>query len=393
MLKRRVLPYPSSGRTRHFRQENRKVDKLNIVRFLITGFVAFELTALICDYWFVPEHRAISVWGIVLLGYLTVFAATWVPRLGMLLAICFYVGASFTVFTGLEPIVVFITVIMSIISAERKIIAPVLIAPVLWASAAAIRIGTSDVFWAMLLIEAVSIFIGWSLLMLIDYRARARAEIERLTAENEQIRIDERASLARDLHDLVAHQISLISLQVVGHREADNLDEMRTAMDRIDNCSRSALDELRDVVGILRETDEETKELTVPLRLKNAIDNFTQVLTENNYHVDVAVSGDIENLGLGMQKTMSRIIQESGTNILRYAPQGANCKLAITVKVAVVNLEIINKIASSATQNLAWQSSGWGLRGLKERVSLIGGEFEAGKFDDRWVVRASLKRR
>ncbi|MDO5498150.1 MAG: histidine kinase, partial [Propionibacteriaceae bacterium] len=252
-------------------------------------------------------------------------------------------------------------------------------------------------FWATMLVELMAVLLGLLLRAFLSSRVKAQVAIARLQEENAEIRLTERRQLARELHDVVAHHLSLISLQVMGHRDAPNPAELRAAMDRIEASSRSALEELRALVGVLNAPSaaDSTDDLTCPRKIVEAVDHFASVLADHDRPLAVTMAEGLDDLGLAHQKTLSRIVQESVTNILKYAPAGHPCELTISRSVGEVRLRIVNDLGSrgdgdSREPDDASLTSGWGLRSLRERVDLLGGSFGAGPQGSRWAVEAML---
>lgn len=226
---------------------------------------------------------------------------------------------------------------------------------------------------------------------------RGRARIVQLEEENRRIRVDERTSLARELHDVVAHQLSITSLQIMGHAASDDLDELRAAMQRIDDATRAALGELRVMVGVLRDgTPIGTGDIshlgdqTVPTA---AVRSFARSLAEAGFTSEFTMPDDVDLLDLSEQRTVTRVLQEATTNILRYAPDGGHCTYSVITSPRLIEISVTSPMPSAGMpQRLAGQSLGYGLRGVRERVDLTGGTLTAGRVGPNWVLAMHLPR-
>ncbi len=217
-------------------------------------------------------------------------------------------------------------------------------------------------------------------------------ELERTVAE---VQREERNQLARELHDLVAHQLSIATLQIMGHRDSPDIEELRTTLDRVDEANRSALNELRVLVGVLR--DEEALSVAsdrlttllgevIPSR---AASDVTNLLTSSGFEVTRSVDADADALDLSVQRTISRVLREASTNILRHARPGGPVHLEVTVNDRDARVSVRNALAPDAGP-LAGAGGGFGLIGLRERVELTGGTFAAGRRGEEWIVEAVL---
>lgn len=367
----------------------------NILRLLVMVFVAASALDVRSDA--IRTDGSMDWWRLIVLVlcYAAIATVVWLPRIGFILTVVALLASPPNGLAGVEPFLLVVSIIAVMTLGDRVLIWLALAFSAAWVVLVSVRHRNSTLLWTLLILMLFAVFAGYVGRYLHVTQARSRREIQRLTVENEQIRQEERAGLARDLHDMVAHQISLISLQVMGHRDADDVAELRLALDRIDSFSRSALEELRAVVGALREDEPDggPDGLSVPLRAQVAVATMSEALAENGHPLNSEVDPEIDGVGLSMQKTISRILQEASTNILRYAPAGAPCTLRIGVHPDRVDIRVANRTGSQPATDLGWQSSGWGLRGIRERVHLVGGEFEAAREGQEWTVRASLPRR
>jgi signal transduction histidine kinase len=205
------------------------------------------------------------------------------------------------------------------------------------------------------------------------------AEARAMTAEQERdaaARIavaEERARIARELHDIVAHAVSVMVLQVgaVRHKLPDELADDRDALKSVERAGRTALTEMRRLLGAMRDEREEVS--FVPQPGLDGLDSLLAEVTRAGLPVELYVDGDPFPLPRGVDLSAYRIVQEGLTNALKHAhATTAN----VTVRYALDELQIEvrdNGVGSSTTDGL-----GHGLVGVRERVKIYGGEMSAG---------------
>jgi signal transduction histidine kinase len=227
-------------------------------------------------------------------------------------------------------------------------------------------------------------------------RREARAELGRqttLTAEERARRtlLEERSRIARELHDVVAHHMSVISIQaqVAPHLVENPSEELRENLDGIRQNALEALTELRRVLGVLRaehpETPEQPADLatgTAPHAPQPTLDRL-DALVENTraagLSVEVDVRGARRPLPPGVDLSAYRIVQEALSNVLRHAP-GATASVALVHYVHGVDVRIVN---SRPTRRVpSSPGAGHGLLGMRERAAMLGGTLRAGPRPD-----------
>jgi signal transduction histidine kinase len=220
-----------------------------------------------------------------------------------------------------------------------------------------------------------------------------RDEAERLEREQlldtERAKAQERARIAREMHDVVAHRVGLMVLHA-GALEVslgDPAAAQQAALVR--QTGREALQELRDILGILREGDD--RALLDPQPTLADLDRLVQQSRDTGMAVSVAVDGTRRQLPATVERTAYRLVQEALTNVHRHA---ANAATEVGVRYGREELEVAVRNARPANgphPGLALASGGHGLVGLRERVTLLGGTFQAGpRLDGGFEVRASI---
>jgi signal transduction histidine kinase len=187
---------------------------------------------------------------------------------------------------------------------------------------------------------------------------------------------EERIRIARELHDVVAHAISVIVIQARGARRslADDPDETREALDTIEATGGRALTEMRRLLGMLRTEGEQIS--LAPQPSLRFLDELVAHVTAAGMPVDVTVEGDPVELPTGIDLSAYRIVQEALTNTLKHAGPAA---ARLVIRYGTDNLEL--EVSDTGSGTAAHDAKGHGLVGMRERVSLYGGKLEAGPAD------------
>jgi signal transduction histidine kinase len=228
----------------------------------------------------------------------------------------------------------------------------------------------------------------------IRYRRERERALERLTVDLEREReekaraavAEERVRIARELHDVVAHAISVIVLQARGGRRSLATDpgETREALDTIEAMGSEALAEMRRLLGMLRRDDEEIA--LAPQPSLRYLDALAAQVREAGLPVDLSVEGESTELPPGVDLSAYRIVQEALTNALKHA-RPATARVVVCYRENDLELEIADTGAGASASD----GEGHGLAGMRERVSLYGGKIEAGPRDGGgFAVRARL---
>jgi signal transduction histidine kinase len=207
-----------------------------------------------------------------------------------------------------------------------------------------------------------------------DRERRAQmAERERDLAAREAV-VEERARIARELHDVIAHHVSMIVLQAGAERRV--LDgahsSTRDVLETVERTGRSALTEMRRLLGMLRADAHEP--LTPQPGLTDVPALVTQ-LRDAGLPVELHIEGEPLELPVGIDLSAYRIVQEALTNALKHAGE-ATATVAIRYDKCSLELEIVDDGAGTPS---AVGSGGHGLVGMRERVALYGGRLDAGR--------------
>jgi signal transduction histidine kinase len=198
--------------------------------------------------------------------------------------------------------------------------------------------------------------------------ARAREEEARRRAGEERLRI------ARELHDVLAHNISLINVQagVALHLIDERPEQARTALTAIKQASHDALGELRSVLDILREGHEDAPRS--PTSGLARLEDVVAKTKATGMQVTARVEGTPRSLPRGVDLAAFRIVQEALTNVTRHAGE-AKAAIKITYGERDLTIQIDDDGRGMASET---PSGGRGIRGMQERATALDGEFEAG---------------
>lgn len=214
---------------------------------------------------------------------------------------------------------------------------------------------------------------------------RERAERAERTREEEARRrvAEERLRIARDLHDVVAHHIALVNVQagVAAHVMDKRPDQAKEALAHVRDASRSALNELRATVGLLRQSgDPEAPTEPAPGLgvLEELTDTFRNAGLPVKVMVELGQEGD--SLPAAVDLAAYRVIQEALTNVRKHAGPGATAEVSVVRVGASVEVTVLDDGGTSADSapRPADPGGGHGLLGMRERAGALGGSCFAG---------------
>jgi signal transduction histidine kinase len=241
-------------------------------------------------------------------------------------------------------------------------------------------------------------FVVWGAPWLVGRLARrqalqARAEGERAAAllaeqqaQTREAAQTERDRIARELHDVVAHAVSLMVVQAGAERLANPESPSREALVSIEDTGRRALVELRAMLGVLRSSTEDHE----PQPDLAALPDLVHQVRGAGLPVQLTLRGD-GPVPAGLGLSAYRVVQEALTNVLRHAGTVAT-SVTVDVGPEEVVLEVRNELPRQGTpathSTSAGQGSGRGLAGMRERVALHGGAVSSTREGSQWVVRA-----
>src|SRR5215211_737450 len=211
-------------------------------------------------------------------------------------------------------------------------------------------------------------------------RLERTAELERTRAEQARRAVaEERLRLARELHDVVAHSISVIAVQsgVGAHVANSQPEEAAKALAAIEATSRAALTELRRLLGVLRQDGESQGDLA-PVPGLADLDSLLAEVAKAGLGVRLRVEGTPSPLPAGVDLSAYRIVQEALTNVVKHAGP-ARAQVTIRYRDHEVMVEVTDDGRGAAAPTVDGRARvGHGLIGMRERVSVFGGDLEVG---------------
>jgi signal transduction histidine kinase len=214
---------------------------------------------------------------------------------------------------------------------------------------------------------------------------RAKFELQ----QADRMLAEERLRIAHELHDVVAHSMSVIAVQagVGAHVLDERPDEARKALEAIAATARGTLTEMRRLLGVLRGDDGQVAHLPTP-----GIADIAHLIEEvraAGVPVNLRIDGPSEAVGSGLELSAYRVVQEALTNVIKHA--GAPTKVDVNVlrDPHLLTVEVVDNGRGAGVRRAG--PGGHGLLGMRERVELWGGQLTAGPIDGGgYRVRASL---
>ncbi len=231
---------------------------------------------------------------------------------------------------------------------------------------------------------AVTSAIGLLLVAMVQVRREAEREVtvQRTVTAVERDRrtlLEERTTIARELHDVVAHHMSVVAIQAEAapYRVENPPPELEQAFVTIRENAVAALTELRRVLGVVRAEDYEAPDAPQPTLA--ALDRLLDNVRETGLETEKTVTGAVRELPQGVELSAYRIVQEALSNTLRHAP-GASAKVEISYVLGGLGVRIVN----GPPRGLVKPSpgAGHGVTGMRERVAMLNGEMTAASTDD-----------
>ncbi|MFJ4919331.1 sensor histidine kinase [Streptomyces sp. NPDC088725] len=207
---------------------------------------------------------------------------------------------------------------------------------------------------------------------------RERAERAERTREEEARRrvAEERLRIARDLHDVVAHHIALVNVQagVASHVMDKRPDQAKEALAHVREASRSALNELRATVGLLRQSGD-PEAPTEPAPGLAHVDGLLGTFRNAGLPVDFAAADGTPRLPATVDLAAFRIIQEALTNVRKHAGAGARAEVSVVPVGHTIEITVLDNGRGTGEPS---DGGGHGLLGMRERVTALGGSLSAG---------------
>ncbi|WP_203566830.1 sensor histidine kinase [Aestuariimicrobium ganziense] len=206
-----------------------------------------------------------------------------------------------------------------------------------------------------------------------------------LEVESARLREAEHHQLARELHDGLAHELSIITLQAMA-AQSGAPGAQRQALAEVVAASANAMAELRGLVTLLRDDGASPwLDTSAPTELAQ---RMASTLAGRDLDLQVAVDPIADTTTGHVRQTLLRVLKETATNVLRHAPAGSTATMTVDDDGHQVRVVVENQTTPGGSRSPL--STGWGLLGLRERILLIGGDFGAGEVDGRWRVEVTI---
>jgi signal transduction histidine kinase len=212
--------------------------------------------------------------------------------------------------------------------------------------------------------------------MLVLERRAIQAEHEREQQATDAVN-NERVRIARELHDVVAHEITVMTIQSAAAKRilAEDPDQAQEAMGSAEAAGHRALTEIRRLLGMLRTTDPKARDPQPGLdALPRLVDHMNQAGLSTELHM----IGDVRPLPLGIDLNAYRIIQESLTNTLKHGGPNVSAEIEVAYEDDSLSIEVRDDGRGAAASPLPPDTQGQGLVGMHERAALLDGALAAG---------------
>ncbi|MFJ8960280.1 sensor histidine kinase [Lentzea sp. NPDC102401] len=253
---------------------------------------------------------------------------------------------------------------------------------------------------AVFLVFLVFVIFGfsWAMGEFIGARRAYQREMEQRlalleTERDQQAKIavgEERSRIARELHDVVAHAVSVMIVHADGaaYTIRSQPEVAENAVRTIADTGRQALTEMRRLLGVLRSDDAETQ--WAPQPDARGVVELAENTRAAGVPVRLEITGDVDDLPVGVGLSVYRIVQEALTNTIKHAGAGTTAMVRLARMPEELRLEVTDN-GFGTPHDVVKVSGGNGLIGMRERAAVLGGEFEAGPNPGGgWRVRATF---
>ncbi|KUM35203.1 histidine kinase [Arthrobacter sp. EpRS71] len=222
--------------------------------------------------------------------------------------------------------------------------------------------------------------------------------IRDLQEQQAQVRSEERTRLAHELHDIVAHDVTIIAMQA---RRAEFVnDQAKTSqiLEGIGNAAQQTLQDLRSLVTLLKDEERDqpegdlldapamSGETTTAVGLVHDLDGVVEALDRAGFKVSLVVEGEVARIPASLRQALRRTVREMGTNVLKHADPSGVVDLRLVVGADRVQLASENAV--SAAEPI--MSSRTGLEAMSARCEVFGGFMDVGLSEGRWTTAVSI---
>lgn len=242
-------------------------------------------------------------------------------------------------------------------------------------------------------LDAVGLYLcvlgfGWLIgyLMYIQQQLMIKQQ-QAQTALAQHAAADERRRIAREVHDVIAHSLSVTLLHVTGARrglqEDRDIDDAVEALEQAEHLGRQAMADIRRTVGLLDGAPMRIAPEPGVGDIASLVDDFVRA----GLRVDLDIDGPLDRVSAAVGLALYRITQESLANIAKHSPDSQSA-VALTISSASAKLNVLNKLPAAVAAVTARE--GRGVTGMRQRIDLLGGTIDVGPAGEDWLVRADI---
>jgi signal transduction histidine kinase len=198
---------------------------------------------------------------------------------------------------------------------------------------------------------------------------------------------DERRRIAREVHDVIAHSLSVTLLHITGARrglqEDRDIDDAVEALEQAEHLGRQAMADIRGTVGLLDGAPMKMAPEPGVGDITNLVDDFVRA----GLTVDLDIEGPLDRVSAAVGLALYRITQESLANVAKHSPESQST-VTLAISHSSATLAVVNRLPVAVAAATA--PEGRGVSGMRQRVHLLGGTIDVGPSGDGWVVRADV---
>ncbi|GGJ72086.1 sensor histidine kinase [Glutamicibacter bergerei] len=303
---------------------------------------------------------------------------------------------------GLFLWLVFSLIIFSVFAAtvDSRIIRNwFLVLVLVWMGQYGVRAGDDAILLVALVPLSVLSFVLARIIFNLRERNLNAVQLMEESREQNRVAIElERKNIARDLHDIVAHDITVVAMQSKAAKFANSGQAAMDAIDIIAKLSTETLHDLRLMLNVLR-TDgtmsdssggSADKPAATTVYAVQGLQIFSQRLKDSGFSVTSHTDEKISELPRSAQTALYRVMQEATTNIIKHGKREGSCDLRLEISGSNAILEMTNQIPKSKPIKGDQPVGGIGLIGMRDRMNAFGGRFNAEVVDGQWVLTASI---
>lgn len=241
-----------------------------------------------------------------------------------------------------------------------------------------------DAVWLYLCVTGF----GWLIGYLMHTQQQLLLEQQRAQAQlAEHAAADERRRIAREVHDVIAHSLSITLLHITGARRGlqqdRDVDDAVEALEQAEHLGRQAMADIRRTVGLLDGAPMKIAPEPTVADISSLVDDFVRAGLE----IDLDIDGPLDRVSAAIGLALYRITQESLANIAKHSADSQST-VALAISRSSATLTITNRLPVAVPAGTACEGRGVG--GMRQRVQLLGGTIEIGPSGDGWLVRADV---